>query len=255
MIRNFFIMNSHGNILYSHEYSEAYTPDLLASFISAIHSFMEQSIYTGELDAIEVGGLRFIFNLQHIGTDESKIFFIVLCDRTDNIASIKPKLQKVSLKFLELFYNDIKKFAATGERSLFEPFKEYEQPIFTEKLIEISPEVEGEILGVIDSLYNKTEFIIGAALLTQMGNVLLSFIEDHLLENILRTLEGRFHSGFRSIDTILSREKDGILVLIGSEKIVCAVLFKSNCPFTSALEIGESFNEEINKLLAQRFLN
>ena len=242
-------MNSHGNILYTHEYSEAYTPDLLASFISAIHSFMEQSIYTGELDAIEVGGLRFVFNLQYIGTDESKLFFVVLCDRTDNIDSIKPKHKKVCLKFLELHYSNIKKFSETGERSLFDSFKEFEQPIFSEKLIELSTEVEGEILGVIDSLYNKTEFIIGAALLTQMGNVLLSFIESHLLENILKTLEGRFHSGFRSIDTILSREKDGILVLIGSEKMVCAVLYKSNCPFNEALSLTESFNEDITKIL------
>ena len=67
MIRNFFIMNSNGLIIFSDQYASTFEVDLMSGFISALYNFMQQTIFTNELDNIEVGGLRFIFEIQEMG--------------------------------------------------------------------------------------------------------------------------------------------------------------------------------------------
>ena len=65
MIRNFFIMNSNGLIVFSDQYASTFEVDLMSGFISALYNFMQQTIFTNELDNIEVGGLRFIFGIRN----------------------------------------------------------------------------------------------------------------------------------------------------------------------------------------------
>lgn len=248
MIRTFFVMNSHGAILYSDEYENTFQIDLMSGFLSAIYSFMQNAIYTNELDTLEVGGLRFIFDIQEMEEDKADLIFVILCDRTDNIAFIKPKLTQCKWKFLELFYNEIKVWE-TIERELFDKYQPIEREIIQQMPLKLNQETELLLLKSFHKLLDASEFIIGAALLTQSGHVLFSFLDNKFLQNVLKTMEGRFHSGYTKIQTIMSKEPDGILVMIGKDEFVCGVLFQQTCPLGTALIMGEQFTNSLNEII------
>jgi len=241
-------MNSNGLVLYSDQYVNSFQVDLMSGFISAIYSFMSQTIFTNELDFIEVGGLRFVFDIHEIGENHSDLIFVILCDRTENNAYIKPKLEELKWKFLELYYAKIKNWT-TGDRDLFDGFKSIEQEIINRRSIILDANTETALLKNFQKMYQISGFIIGAALLTQTGHVLISFIDNKLLEGILRTLEARFHAGFTQIQSMLTQEPEGILVLIGNKDTLTAVLFQNSCPLGTALILGENFAKELNQVL------
>jgi hypothetical protein len=251
MIRNFFIMNSNGLLLFSDEINTKFQAELMSGFISAIYSFMQHTIFTNDLDNIEVGGLRFVFEIHEIGEENSDLIFTILCDSTDNMAYIKPKLEETKWKFLELFYSQAKHWES-GNRAIFDAFKPIEREIIGRESIILDKETEANLLKNFHKLIQISEYLIGAALLTQKGHVVLSFIDNTFLGNILHTLEGRFYAGFTKIQTIITKEADGILVLIGCSEhteIISALLFNKECPIGTALVLGEQFSNSIKEIL------
>ena len=107
-----------------------------------------------------------------------------------------------------------------------------------------------KLLTHFQKLYTISEHAMGAALITQTGSIILSFIESNLLDSILRTLEGRFHSGFTKIDVMVSKERDGELVLIGKDKFIVALLFRNDLQLPMALDLGQNFAKGIEKIIS-----
>ncbi len=159
-----------------------------------------------------------------------------------------PSSDEAKWAFLQSFYQQTKCFDPAS-RDIFSPFQETEREIIERIAVTLDADSEKMILQHFQRLLEDSEYIIGAALLTQTGSVLISFIDNQLLENILRTLEGRFHAGFTKIQTMLTQEKDGILVLIGTDEVISAVLIQSVCPLETALKLGQQFADTIKSVV------
>jgi hypothetical protein len=241
-------MDPNGAILFSDQFVKTFEADLMSGFVSAIYHYMSKTIFTGELDTLEVGGLRFIFDIQEVGEEEHTVIFVALVDRTDNIAEFKPKLEQIKWKFIERYYQQILTWNA-GDQNYFCDFQETERGIFEQKGLNLDLKTERSLLTEIQGLYSHSPEILGVALLNVTGKVIYSFIEDPLLQIILRTVEGRFHAGFLNIRKLISEEKDGILVILGNEQVLCTVLVKSSCKIDQALKIAEDFSDKVHLIL------
>jgi hypothetical protein len=75
-------------------------------------------------------------------------------------------------------------------------------------------------------------------------------LEQDILQEIVRLLEGRFLSGNYRVNELISLEKFGVLSLIGIDKhFISVILFKSNCPFETGLIISKRFSNRLQKLI------
>jgi hypothetical protein len=241
-------MEPNGTVLFSDDYIETYEVDLISGFLAAIHQYMTKTIFTGELDSLDVGGLRFVFEIQEVGCDDQIIFFVILIDRTDNIAEFRPKLQEVKWIFLKQFYTQVLE-GCNGDQSRFDEFHKFEREVFERKLLNFDVKLERQLLQFFHKLLAETKDVIGAALLDMNGNVKYSFIEPNLLQNILKTIEGRFHAGVKSLKMIISEEEDGLLVLVGIKQIICSILLSKKCTFQDAAKLGQSLPNLIGSIL------
>jgi hypothetical protein len=87
-------------------------------------------------------------------------------------------------------------------------------------------------------------------LLTQTGRVIVSNLEQDILQEIVRLLEGRFLSGNYRVNELISLEKFGVLSLIGiDQNFISVILFRSNCPFETGLVISKRLANRLQKLI------
>ena len=66
MIKNIFIMKSTGELIFYKTYEDIFNIKLTSSFLSAIFSFVKQTLRTKELSEIEVVPFRFIFEVEEL---------------------------------------------------------------------------------------------------------------------------------------------------------------------------------------------
>ena len=59
-----------GELIFYKTYEDIFNVKLTSSFLSAIFSFVKQTLKTEELSEIEVGLFRFIFEIEKIKSDE-----------------------------------------------------------------------------------------------------------------------------------------------------------------------------------------
>ena len=65
MIKNIFIMKGNtGELIFYKTYEDIFNIKLTSSFLSAIFSFVKQTLKTEDLSEIEVGPFRFIFEIK-----------------------------------------------------------------------------------------------------------------------------------------------------------------------------------------------
>ena len=144
MIKDFWVLNTSGLLLYSRNFTELEKPDdLLAGFFTAIRVFIEETTQ-GEIKSIIMKKKKFSYIL---GED---IIIVILTDITDNDILIHNFLKNISKKFLSQFDNIIKHF--NGDTIQFESFYEI-----------LEKEIESSELLVRCKLCNKvivTEFRI-----------------------------------------------------------------------------------------------
>lgn len=244
--QTFFIMKSSGETIFFDNYEREFNIDLISGLVSAMFAFIQHSLNTSDLDSVDVDTFRFLFEMQTISNQT--YIFILLIERKDNIAEYQPRLVKAKEKFLTMHKETLENWSG-GDISIFNNFTLIEREIFNQKTIYLNEEMETELLATIQNLYELTEFTLGAAILTQTGTVVLSFLENSLLIKIIKLLEGRFHSGGSKLSKIVSVENEGILVLFGIENIITAIVFQKDCPMGTALMYGERVSERINKII------
>jgi hypothetical protein len=221
---------------------------LTSSFLSAIFSFVKQTLKTEELSEIEVGLFRFIFEIEKIGNDE--LLFAIFSDRTDNLVELRNQLKEIKNQFINKYDPNLLTDNFDGEISKFFEFEKNINEILDNHGQLVSEEIRKDLLTVFNELHTFSSFVVSSALLTQTGRVIVSFLEPNILSEIIRLLEGRFISGNFRVNELISLENFGVLSLVGiDEHFISVIQFKNNCPFETGLVISKRFSNRIQNLI------
>lgn len=248
MIKNIFILKATGELLFYETYEDIFNVKLTSSFLSAIYSFVKQTLKTEKLSEIEVGVFRFIFEIEKV--EDEEIMFALFSDRTDNLVELRNQLREIKSQFLEKY--DIKAVINNfdGEISKFSDFERNIEEIMEKNKKLVSDVIKRDIIQVFNELHTFSSFVVSSALLTQTGRVIVSYLDPNVLSEIIRLLEGRFISGNYKVKELISLEDFGILSLSGiDENFISVILFKSNCPFETSLIISKKFSKRMSKLI------
>jgi len=249
MIKNIFIMKGNtGELIFYKAYEDVFNVKLTSSFLSAIFSFVKQTLKTEELSEIEVGLFRFIFEIEKIKQDE--LLFALFSDRTDNLVELRNQLREIKNQFLNKFDLNLLTDNYDGEISKFLDFEKNIDSIMENGNQLVSDDIKNDLLNIFNELHTFSSFVVSSALLTQTGRVIVSNLEQDILQEIVRLLEGRFLSGNYRVNELISLEKFGVLSLMGIDKhFISVILFKSNCPFETGLVISKRFSNRLQKLI------
>ncbi|MHA1913051.1 MAG: hypothetical protein ACW986_04190 [Promethearchaeota archaeon] len=248
MIKNIFIMKSTGELIFYKTYEDIFNVKLTSSFLSAIFSFVKQTLKTEELSEIEVGLFRFIFEIEKIKNEE--LLFALFSDRTDNLVELRNQLREIKDQFLKKFDVTLLTDNYDGEISQFLDFEQNINNIMENGNQLVSEEIKADLLKIFNELHTFSSFVVASGLLTQTGRVIVSNLDQDILQEIIRLLEGRFLSGNYRVNELISLEKFGVLSLIGlSEYFISVIQFKKNCPFETGLVISKRFSNRLQKLI------
>ncbi len=241
-------MKGSGELIFYKTYEDIFNVKLTSSFLSAIFSFVKQTLKTEKLSEIEVGPFRFIFEIEKIRSEE--LMFAIFSDRTDNLVELRNQLKEISRKFLTKY--DLNRLTNdfNGEISQFFEFEQEILNILESSKQLVSSEIKEDLVNVFQELHTFSAFVVSSALLTQTGRVIISYLEPNVLSEIIRLLEGRFISGNFKIKELVSLEEFGVLSLEGiSDHFLSAILFKKNCPFETSLIISKKFSNRLKNLI------
>ena len=249
MIKNIFIMKGNtGELIFYKTYEDIFNVKLTSSFLSAIFSFVKQTLKTEELSEIEVGLFRFIFEIEKIGNDE--LLFTLFSDRTDNLVEIRNQLREIKNQFINKYDLTLLSNNFDGEISKYFEFEKNINEVMENHGQLVSEEIKKDLLNVFNELHTFSSFVVSSALLTQTGRVIVSSLEPNILSEIIRLLEGRFISGNFRVNELISLENFGVLSLVGIDvHFISVIQFKSNCPFETGLVISKRFSNRIQKLI------
>jgi len=239
-------MKSTGELLFYKAYEDIFDIKLTSSFLSAIFSFVKQTLKTKELSEIEVGPFRFIFEVEK--ANSSELMFALFSDRTDNLVELRNQLREIKSEFLSEF--DLKNLTDNfnGEVSIYQNFEKNVDEIIESKEL-VSEEIQKDLIEVFNELHTFSSFVISSALLTQTGRVIVSYLSSNVLSEIIRLLESRFIIGNSRISELISLEEYGILSLVGIDNFISIIQFKKNCPFETSLIISKKFSKRLKKLI------
>ncbi|MHA1296949.1 MAG: hypothetical protein ACTSYC_10880 [Promethearchaeota archaeon] len=240
-------MKSTGELIFHKTYEDIFNIKLTSSFLSAIFSFVKETLKTKELSEIEVGPFRFIFEIAK--ANSSELMFAIFSDRTDNLVELRNQLREIKRKFIEKF--DLNSITENfdGEISKYRKFEEDINNIMEESKNLVSEEIQKELIEVFQELHAFSAPVISSALLTQTGRVIVSYLDSKVLSEIIRLLESRFIIGNSKINELISLEDYGILSLVGIDNFISVILFKQNCPFETALIISRKFSNRLKRLI------
>ena len=247
MIKNIFIMKATtGELIFHKSYEDIFDVKLTSSFLSAIFSFVKQTLKTEKLSEIEVGPFRFIFEIEKIKSEE--LMFALFADRTDNLVELRNQLREVKKQFLDKFELSILT-EFDGEISKFFGFENNIDDIMEKSKQLVSEEIQKDLLNIINELHTFSSFVMASALLTQTGRVIVSYLNPNVLSEIIRLLEARFLIGNNKISELITLETFGILCLVGINSFISVIQFKESCPFETALIISKKFSSRLRNLI------
>ena len=240
-------MKSTGELIFYKTYEDIFNIKLTSSFLSAVFSFVKQTLKTKELSEIEVGLYRFIFEIEK--ANSSELMFALFSDRTDNLVELRNQLKEIKSEFLREF--DLKQLTEEfdGEISKYQDFEKNVDNIMERSKQLVSQEIQNDLMNVIKELHTFSPFVISSALLTQTGRVIVSYLDLNVLSDIIRLLESRFLIGNSRINELISLEDYGILSLVGIEDYISVIQFRKKCPFETALIISKKFSNRLKKLI------
>jgi 6-pyruvoyl-tetrahydropterin synthase len=240
-------MKSTGELIFYKTYEDIFNIKLTSSFLSAIFSFVKQTLKTKELSEIEVGPFRFIFEIEK--ANSSELMFALFSDRTDNLVELRNQLREIKREFLKKFDLQILIEDFDGEISKYQEFEDDVDEIMEKSKKLISEDIQKDLIEVFQELHTFSSFVISSALLTQTGRVIISYLNANVLSDIIRLLESRFIIGNSQINELISLEEYGILSLVGIDNFISIVQFKKNCPFETALIISKKFSSRLKHLI------
>ena len=247
MIKNIFIMKAQsGELVFYKTYEDIFNIELTSQFLSAIFTFVKETLKTEKLSEIEVGPFRFLFEIEMVKNEE--LMFALFSDRTDNLIELRNQLREIKTQFMKKFDLELLLENYDGEISKFDEFEKDLEKITVKKQL-ISDEIQKDLLEVFNELHTFSTFVISSALLTQTGRVIVSYLNPNILSEIIRLLEGRFIIGNNKINELITLEDFGILSLSGINSFISVIQFKEKCPFETSLVISKKFSNRLKKLI------
>lgn len=247
MIKNIFIMKSTGELIFHKTYENTFNIKLTSSFLSAVFSFVKQTLKTKELSEIEVGLYRFIFEIEK--ANSSELMFALFSDRTDNLVELRNQLREIKKEFLSEFDLNLLTENFDGEVSKYQNFEDNIDQIMERSRKLVSEEIQKDLVEIFQELHTFSSFVVSSALLTQTGRVIVSYLNANVLSEIIRLLESRFIIGNSRIHELISLEDYGILSLVGIDNFISVIQFKKNCPFETSLIISKKFSKRLKKVI------
>jgi len=240
-------MKSTGELIFHKTYEDIFNIKLTSSFLSAIFSFVKQTLKTKELSEIEVGPFRFIFEIEK--ANSSELMFALFSDRTDNLVELRSQLREIKKDFLSKFDLNLLTENFDGEVSIYQDFGKNIDDIMESNRKLVSEEIQDDLIDVFQELHTFSSFVVSSALLTQTGRIIVSYLNANILSEIIRLLESRFIIGNSRIHELISLEEYGILSLVGIDNFISVIQFKKNCPFETSLIISKKFSNRLKKLI------
>jgi len=240
-------MKSSGELIFYKTYEDIFNIKLTSSFLSAIFSFVKQTLKTKELSEIEVGPFRFIFEIEK--ANSSELMFALFSDRTDNLVELRNQLREIKSQFLDKFDLNLLTENFNGDISIYQEFKHDVDEIMETSKKLVSEEIQKELIAVFEELHTFSSFVISSALLTQTGRVIISYLNSNVLSEIIRLLESRFIIGNSQIHELISLEEYGILSLVGIDNFISVIQFKKKSPFETVMIISKKFSARLRKLI------
>lgn len=240
-------MKSTGELIFYKTYEDTFNIKLTSSFLSAVFSFVKQTLKTKELSEIEVGLFRFIFEIEK--ANSSELMFALFSDRTDNLVELRNQLREIKSEFLKKFDLHLLIENFDGEVSKYQEFEQNIDNIMERNKKLVSEEIQRDLIDLFQELHTFSSFVISSALLTQTGRVIISYLNANVLSDIIRLLESRFIIGNSQINELISLEEYGILSLVGIDNFISIIQFKKKCPFETALIISKKFSYRLKNLI------
>jgi len=241
-------MRSTGETIFvdEHKQDASFNIPLVSGFISAIFSFMERSLHTTDIYSLDVALLRFIFATSKIG--KTTYYFVLLCQRIDTLGEYQPKLNAVKDKFIEVYHDELMDWSG-GNTAIFESFRKTQRQLFQIPFVTITESLKTTLREKITTMTESTDNLHGVATLTHTGTVVGSTLETNTLIKVVQILEGRYYSGAKTIDQLVSKEEEGILVLIGGDMVITAAVFDRATPMGASLMESKILSEIINNII------
>jgi len=227
-------------------YEDIFNLKLTSSFLSAIYAFLKHSLKTIDLNQIEMGKYRFIFEIEKTGNME--LLFVILAERSDNLLRLRANLKSIKNKFIKQFYDQLIDF--NGNITEF-----FEFVSIVDEIIENSKKILDDLAfhkieQIFKDLQKFSSFVIDCALLTQNGGIIKSSLEDTIFSEIIRMLEARHITGKEELNELITLEDFGILSLNAvNREMISVIQFKRECPFETALIISKKFSKRIQMSL------
>jgi hypothetical protein len=165
-------MKSTGELIFHQTYEDIFNIKLTSSFLSAIFSFVQQTLKTKELSEIEVGPFRFIFEIEK--ANSSELMFALFSDRTDNLVELRNQLREIKKEFLSRFDLNLLTENFDGEVSIYQDFGKNIDDIMESSRKLVSEEIQDDLIDVFQELHTFSSFVVSSALLTQTGRIIVS---------------------------------------------------------------------------------
>lgn len=233
-------------MIYYKIYDDIFNLKLTSSFLSAIYAFLKHSLKTIDLNQIEMGKYRFIFEIEKTGNME--LLFVILAEGSDNLLQLRANLLSIKNKFIQQFYDQLIDF--NGNITDF-----FEFGSIVEEIIENNKKILDDLAfhkieQIFKDLQKFSSFVIDCALLTQDGGIIKSSLEYKIFSEIIRMLEARHITGKDELNELITLEDFGILSINAVNKEMISVIqFKRECPFETALIISKKFSKRIQMSL------
>lgn len=239
-------MRSSGELIYYKIYEDIFNLKLTSGFLSAIYAFLKHSLKTIDLNQIDIGNFRFIFEIEKTGNME--LLFVLLAERTDNLLELRANLLSIKNKFIQQFYNHLIDF--NGNITEFFEFESTVEEIIENNKKLLDDLAMHKIEQIFKDLKKFSSFVIDSALLTQKGRIIKTSLEKKILSEIIRLLEARHITGKDEINELITLEDFGILSLNAVNKqLISVIQFKRECPFETALILSKKFSKKIQLTL------
>jgi hypothetical protein len=189
-IHSLFILKKTGVCIYSRNFTDDFKNlevNLITPFFSAIFSFSENVISRKTPEILEMRELRFVFKVQQ------DLIFSLLSDSTASLLFVSTRLERIADVFLSEYPDTTKIKDYQGiENPKFDMM--VDSIIRGEDEIYMSQTFYQKVIDVFEELMYDNE-LLGAALLTTMGNTIYTSLPNEILVNALKELEIRYMIG------------------------------------------------------------
>jgi len=168
-----------GELIFYKTYEDIFNVGMTSQFLSAIFSFVKETLKTEKLSEIEVGPFRFIFEIEKVNDED--LLFALFSDRTDNLVELRNQLREIKKQFFTEFDLDHITNNFDGEISKYDNFEHNIENILERSKKLISEDIQQDLLRIFNELHTFSTFVISSALLTQTGRVIVSYLNPNVL--------------------------------------------------------------------------